>query len=158
MQKQFLFLAKFFIIFALLQALILHANLSFVEQSLALLEAKILGLESFGNKVFVNGEIFSIDANCTGLLSAAIVAAIVFSLSKPGFEKKILIFLCCAVLLFLLNIPRLFLALWAAKEFGATAAETVHVVTWFSTAALILLFWYFLTKKIANVKDFSRLL
>ncbi len=158
MQKQLLFLARFFIIFAVLQALVLAASLNSVEQAIALFEAKMLGLQSQGYIVFVGAERFSIDANCTGLLSTAVVAAIVFSLSKPELKKKLTIFFSAGLLLFALNIPRLYLVLWTAKEFGAAAAETVHVITWFSTAAFILLLWFFATKKIAKVKDFSQLL
>jgi len=158
MRKQFIFLAKFFLIFAMLQAAILLLNLEVIEKSIASIEAKALGLQSNENFVFVNGEAFSIDANCTGLLSGGIVAAIVFSLRKPEMKKKLLVLFSAALALFLLNIPRIYLVLWTAKEFGAAAAETAHIATWFSTAAFILVFWYFATKKIAKVEDFSQLL
>ncbi len=157
-KKYALFLAKFFLVFLVLQALLLAANLNFMERAIASVEAQALGVQSNGNIVFIGNNSYSIDANCTGLLSGAIIAAIVFSFRKPEIKQKIAIALSAGMLLFLLNIPRVFVVLWTAKYFGAQAAETVHVTTWFSTAAFILLFWYFLTKKITKTRDFSKLL
>jgi exosortase/archaeosortase family protein len=158
LKKQALFLVKFFAIFFVLQAIILFLSLNFLEQSLASFEAGLLGLQVNGNTVFVNGNSFSVDANCTGLLSVAILAAIVFSLRKPKLEKKFLVFFVSGALLLLLNVPRLFFVLWAAKEYGVSVAEAVHELSWFSTGIFILFFWFFATRKIAKIKDFSQLL
>jgi hypothetical protein len=37
-------------------------------------------------------------------------------------------------------------------------ADTAHTISWFTTAALVLVAWYFGTKKIAKVTNFKELL
>jgi exosortase/archaeosortase family protein len=158
MKKEIIFLAKFFFIFAVLQTAILALDMSLLSETIAKTEAIALGLESYGKLITVNNELYSIDANCTGVLSMAIVASIVFSLSKPRLKEKTRIFLSTSLVLFLLNLLRILLVLWTAKTFGPGPTGTVHIIAWFSTAAFILGLWYYSTKKIAKVEDFSELL
>jgi hypothetical protein len=48
------------------------------------------------------------------------------------------------------------LVLWAALV--GVDAEAVHVFTWYLMSALILLIWYYGTKKVSKIKDFSELI
>ena len=65
------FLIKFFVIYAVLQALILLAPLEGMEAWIASLEAGMLQLRVQGSTIYFNGHAFEIVANCTGLLSGA---------------------------------------------------------------------------------------
>jgi exosortase/archaeosortase family protein len=129
-----------------------------LQNFIASFEAGLLGLESVTNAIQAGGGIFIIAANCTGLVSASILAAVVFSLKKPEFKKKLLVFVAGSFALMLLNLARLYLVLLVATSFGLIWAETVHTVSWFTTAALVLAAWYFGTKRIAKVTNFKELL
>ncbi len=86
-----------------------------------------------------------------------ILASIVFSLRKPEFKKKLVLFSMGFAVLFLSNFLRIYLVLLAGINYGIGAADLVHTISWFTTSALIILLWYYLTKKIAKVEKFSEL-
>ncbi|HLD59131.1 MAG TPA: exosortase/archaeosortase family protein [archaeon] len=157
-KKELFFSIKFFIIFLVLQFFILSAPLAQLENFIASAEAGALGLQSSGNIVFFEDQSFQVGANCTGLLSGAILFAVVFAMKKPDFRKKLLIAAAGALVLFLLNFPRVFFVLWAAKNFGAGLAETLHEITWMTTAVLVLIVWFFAIRKIAKTKNFAELI
>lgn len=157
-KKAIVFLAKFFAIYAVLQFLILAAPIQGLQQSIAWLEGNAFGLETEGSLILFNGHSFEIVANCTGLVGISVLAAIVFALRKPEFKKKAMLFGLGALILFPLNLLRVYLVLLAATSFNPDAAEALHVATWFTTSAAILLLWYYLTKKVALVKEFGSLI
>ena len=156
-RKETVFLIKFFAIYLVVQYLILIAPLAFLQEAIASFESSLLGLQSVGSQVYANG-VFVISASCTGLVSASILAAVVFSLKKPELKKKVAVFVAGAIALLLLNLARVYFVLVVALNWGVEAAETAHTVSWFSTAALILIVWYFATKRIANAKNFADLI
>lgn len=152
-----LFLAKFFAVYLVLQSLLLATDLSFLENALASLEANWLRETVVGSKIILKTGIFYINAQCTGLVSGIILAAVVFSLKKPGWKQKVELWLLGAVVLFILNIGRVFLVLLVAQQHGFYWAEIVHEISWFSTAIFILGIWLLLSKRIAKVKSVSEL-
>ena len=156
--KATLFLIKFFLIYAILQTIILMAPLEPLQNSIAEFEAGLLGLEAEGNTIPVNSNRFEIVANCTGLMSISVLAAIIFSLRKPELKKKIMLFAAGAIILFPLNLLRVYLVIVTATTINPELAEILHTITWFTTSAIILAMWYYLTKRIAKVKDFPTLL
>lgn len=156
-KKLWFFLLKFFAIFGVLYALLFFAPIKPLEYFLTGVEAKALNLPFDGNKIFVKNGLFEIGESCTGLVSGIILAAIVFSLRKPGFKTKFLLFFAGFSVLFLSNFLRLYIVLWFGSAYGIELAELVHVFTWFATSALIILLWYFLTKKMAKVEKFNEL-
>jgi exosortase/archaeosortase family protein len=121
-------------------------------------EANALGMATEGNKIFFDSQSFEITNNCTGLVSGAILAAIIFSLKKPDLKKKFLIAITGGIALFLLNLPRIWLVLAIAKNHGTGLAGTLHEITWLTTALLVILIWYFATKKIVGIKNFGELI
>ena len=157
-KKALFFLVKFFVIYGVLQAAILAAPIGQLKAWIAGIEAGLLGLPTQGNLLFFNGHVFEIAANCTGLMSAAVLAAIIFSLKKPDLKKKIALFAVGSIALFALNIARIYTVLLAAISFSPESAETLHIVTWFVMAGAILALWYWLTKRIAGTKAFSEML
>ena len=158
-KKISLFLAKFAVIFFLLHTAIWIADLSSLENYLAGIEAKASSLNSEQNKIFVQGEqALSINASCTGLISISILAGIVFAFRKPELKKKLLIFVPSALLLFFLNMGRLFLVVQTAKAYGLQAGEIVHEISWIATAVFIILLWYYFTLKATKSKKFNELL
>ncbi|MDO8538662.1 MAG: archaeosortase/exosortase family protein [archaeon] len=158
MNKNIIFLIKFAVIFTILTALIEIIDLTLVQNFITQLSANFLGLNFSGINIFVKEGVFAITKLCTGLLSIAILASIIFSLSKPELNKKLVIFFAGGIGLFLLNIIRVIFVLEIGKGFGVKIAELFHIISWFSTAALIIIAWYFATKKIAKVENFQELL
>ncbi len=154
--KMGLFLGKFFVIFAILTIIIELLDLSVFTSWLASICATPFGLEAQGNAIMINGQQFAVTNACTGLMSASILAAVIFALKKPEIEKKIVIFLAGLVVLLVANIPRIMLVLWTATV--GLDAGLVHTLTWFLMSALILLLWYYGTKLYAKIDDFSELL
>lgn len=153
--RSILFVLKFFIIFFAISTLIELADLSFLTNALAKLTASALGLSANGSVVFVGGSTFVVTNACTGLMSAAILAAIIFSLKKPTLSKKVFFFITGLIMLMIVNVPRVMLVLWAAK--AGFDAELVHVITWFIMSAVVLLLWYYGTKRLFGIKKFDDL-
>ena len=122
-----LFLIKFFAIYAILQLLIMVAPLAPLENLIAETEAGWLGLSHEENSIRFNSHAFEIVPNCTGLMSLSVMAAIIFSLKKPGLGKKTGLFLLSAAVLFPLNLLRVYLVLLAAISINAEYAEGLHV-------------------------------
>ncbi len=151
------FLAKFFAVYFALQFLILVVDLSFLENGLAALEGNWVQATVEGNRIVLKEGLFEINAQCTGLVSGIILAAVVFSLKKPGWRKKFKLWVLGAMALFLLNIARVYLVLVVAKQYGLYWAEVTHQVSWFSTAVFILGIWLLLSKRVAKVKSVSEL-
>lgn len=158
MNKNLLFLLKFFAIFALLQGIILIAPLNSLNEWIAGIEASALSLERQGNAILAGNTNFLITNSCTGLVSGSIFAAIVFALKKPAFKQKTLVFLAGAILLFLINLARVYFVVLAGIGFGAEFAGIMHIVSWFLMSGFIIALWYYLTKKWIGIKDFSELL
>ncbi len=156
-KKAIVFLLKFFALYAVMQFLILVAPLGFLQEFIAATEATMLGLEAKGSTILFNDHRFEIVANCTGLMSISVLAAIVFSLKKPELKKKIGLLAAGAAILFPLNLLRVYFVLLAATT-NPNIAESLHMLTWFAMSAAILILWYCLTKRVAKVKRFGKLL
>ena len=154
-RKELLFLLKFFMIFAAAEALLIYADFSTLESFIAGSAAQWLGLAHSANLIFLQDGTFEINSHCTGLVSASVLAAIVFSLRRPDLPKKAGIFLAGFSLLLVLNYFRVFLVVWTGKTYGIGAGEIVHVASWFTSAAFVLALWYYITKKITGADDFS---
>lgn len=158
MKREIGFLAKFFLIYFILQALIQFSPLQPLEEFIAGIEANALALQSSGNVLATPNGAFVINASCTGLVSISVLAAIVFSLKRPALKTKLLLFISGAVALFLLNLARVYAVLLIAIGNSIEAAEFAHVASWFSTALLILIIWVLGVKKIARIKNFAELI
>ena len=150
------FAVKFFAIFFALHAIIVSAELTLLNQLIAGISASSLGLMHSGNMILTGSGVFFITNSCTGLVSASILAATIFSLKKPGIKAKFAIFFTGLIIIFLANIPRIMLVLAAAQT--GLDAELVHTLTWFIMSAIVLIVWYYGTKKIAGIKEFNSLL
>ncbi|MBU0662223.1 exosortase/archaeosortase family protein [Candidatus Micrarchaeota archaeon] len=152
------FVLKFFAIFLVLEAGLFSFGAAPLEEWIAGFEAQALGLESAGNVVIAGGNEFTINESCTGLVSGIILASIVFALRRPALREKLKIFTAGFVFLFPLNLLRVYFVLLSAQWRGAETAEFVHIASWFMGAGFVLLFWYFLTKRFAGVKEFNELI
>jgi len=158
LRENVLFVVKFFAIFGVLHLLLYIAPLGFLKNGIAALEAGALGLRYENSRIFFDSGSFEINESCTGLVSGIILFAVVFSLRRPEIGKKTILFLVGFAVLLAANLLRIYAVLAVALQFGAEFAETLHTVTWLSTAALILLLWYYLTKKVAKIRNFGELL
>jgi|SRR3989344_2867190 len=156
-KKMVFFLFKFFLIFFSLQFLAVLLDFSFLENTLASWEGNWAQIPVFENRLLVFGTFFVVNAQCTGIVSSIILAAVIFSFNKPGLGKKTVWWLVGTMALFALNLVRLFLVLWVAKTHGLYWAEIAHQVSWFSTAVFILLIWLSLAPKMAGVKNLQEL-
>jgi exosortase/archaeosortase family protein len=158
-----LFLLKFFVIFTILSTIINLLDLTMLNSWLAYISATTStnllvgpGLFVLDNVIFLNGNKFIVTNSCTGLVSASILASVIFSLKKPEIKKKIVLLLVGTIILLFFNIPRLMLVLLSAK--AGFDAELIHIFTWYIMSGLILLIWYYGTKRFTNIDDFSELL
>ncbi len=154
-KKEILFLAKFFAIFLILEWAINTIDLSAAQALIASTVAGFMGLKTVGNLIFVSDGAFEIVPSCTGLVSTGILAAIIFSMKKPELGKKIAIFAAGSLLLIALNYFRVMTVVLIGKLYGVQAGEITHIISWFSTAAFVIGLWYYFTKKITGVKNFS---
>ncbi|MCX6801604.1 MAG: exosortase/archaeosortase family protein [Candidatus Diapherotrites archaeon] len=157
-RKSALFLAKFFVIFSVLYCILWFAEIQPLNEWIAGIESWALSIERNGSTLAAGDSNFTITNYCTGLVSASILAAIVFSLRKPPLEQKIRIFMLGAAALFFINLGRVYFVLLAGIAFGGNTAETLHTISWFVMSGFIILLWYYLTKRLAKIKEFSELL
>jgi exosortase/archaeosortase family protein len=132
-------------------------DLSFIQEPIAGFTAGAVGAKANGIFIEVGKEVFEVTASCTGIISASILAAIIFSLRKPELKKKILFFLGGAIILFTVNLLRLYLVLSVGKAYGVAAADLAHIASWFAMSAAIIMLWYYGTKKLIGVKEFPEL-
>jgi exosortase/archaeosortase family protein len=157
-----LFLLKFFVIFTILSTIINLLDLTMLNSWLAYISATYTtfiighGLFVLDNVIFLNGNKFIVTNSCTGLVSASILASVIFSLKKPEIKKKIVLVLIGTIILLFFNLPRLMLVLLSPK--AGFDADLIHIFTWYIMSGLILLIWYYGTKRFTNIDDFSELL
>jgi len=154
-KKEIIFIAKFFILFFVLEMIIHLLPLVSFQNFIAQTQGLFFGVEFNKNLIFISDGVFEIVPSCTGLVSASVLFAIIFSLKKPKIKEKFLIFLAGFVLLVLLNFLRIFFVVWTGIEFGIAIAEIVHILSWFSTAIFVIGLWYYFTIKITKEKSFS---
>jgi|GEM_PF-1123790 len=157
-KRELEFLLKFFIIYGVLQLIIYYAPLGFITEAIASFEASLLGLKSEGNIIRSGPIVFAINNSCSGFVSISVLAAIVFSFKKPGLKQKFLVFLCCAMLLFLVNLLRVYIVLFAGVHINYNLAEPMHIASWFLMSGAIILLWYEGTKRLAKVKNMGEML
>lgn len=152
------FLIKFFVIFFALYSLLFAAPTAPLENGIAGFEAKLLGIEARENALLFDSSALVVTESCTGMLSAITLAAVVFSLKKPCLKKKVTLFAAGAIALLSVNLLRVYAVVAIAMRGNIQNAETMHVLSWFAMAALILLLWFYLTKKVAKVENFRELI
>jgi exosortase/archaeosortase family protein len=155
-KKILVFLVKFFVIFAVAQTLIEFAPLAPLNNAIAHVSASALGLERNGTEIIIGEGVFVVSNLCTGLVSASILGAIIFSLKRPKLTKKLALFLLGTIIILIVNIPRVMLVLLTAKL--GFNAEFVHEVTWFIMSGIVLIIWYFGTKKMEKIEEFRELI
>ena len=149
------FVLKFFLIFGLANLLIELINLNTLTNAIAKVTGGLLGLVVEKSIIFVGENSFLITNSCTGLVSVSILGAIIFALRKPRIEVKMTLFVWGTIALLVINIPRIMLVLFAASK--GFNSELVHEITWFLMSAALLFIWFFGTKRITKVKEFSEL-
>jgi exosortase/archaeosortase family protein len=154
-KKIFFFIIKFFGIFIVLNLLIELSDLSFLTSFIANVSASFLGMQ-YLNNIIIGKTFFIITNSCTGLVSTSILASIIFALTKPELKKKIVLFLVGAIVLLIVNIPRIILVLYVSKLGFDTGL--VHELTWFLMSAIVLIIWYYGTKRIEKINQFNELL
>lgn len=155
-RKLVFFIIKFFLIFFVLSYILEVLPLAWLNEFIAQVSALVVGLPVSGAQVYVYGAVFIVGNACTGLMSASILAAIIFSLNKPNLIKKITLFLIGLGILLVVNIPRVMLVLLSAK--AGLDANLIHELTWFMMSGVILIIWYYGTKKMCGINDFSELI
>ena len=149
------FLVKFFVIFGVLHALLLVVDLVFFQKAITEFQAGLLGLPFNETSIFIDNVAFLIVVSCTGIVSAIILGAIIFSLKKPPIKEKIIIFLAGTTILLIANQFRIYFVLLVGMFFGVHWAEIAHVLSWFATTIAIIFAWFYFTKKITKIDDFS---
>ncbi|MCX6804273.1 MAG: exosortase/archaeosortase family protein [Candidatus Diapherotrites archaeon] len=150
------FIIKFLIIFAIATIIVTSVDLSFINKAITSLSAGLVGLTYEGAALSIGNSAFLVTNSCTGLISAGILAGLIFASRNPKFKKKLALFIFGAVILVLVNIPRIALVLLAAKS--GYNAELVHELTWFLMSAVVLVIWYYGIKHFGKINDFKELI
>jgi len=156
--KTVIFLLKFGIIFSVLHFLVWTIPTGFLQNLIAVFQAGLFNLPVKDNLILLGEQKILINPSCTGLVSSSIIAAIIFSLSKPKIKEKIKIFLLAGTVMFLLNLLRIYFVLWFGLNFGAELVGLMHEISWMTTAIFIIGLWYYFTKKITKIEEFNELL
>ncbi len=137
------FFLKFVILFLFFQYILFTIDLSLVEKGLAQTISTITNYPAIENKIYTETQVFEIGPNCTGLLTLAILIALLLSLEVPKKETKVKIFLVGLPIVLLTNLARIYLLLYVPKK----EIFLVHTITWFLNAFVILAIWYYFYKK-----------
>ncbi len=154
-QKLILFLVKFFIIFFIISTIIELLNLTFLREFITYLSASYVGVEFSGTIVSIGLTKFIVVNSCTGLVSGAILIALIFAGRKPKAQKKLILMVFGLCLLLIVNIPRVMLVLISAKV--GLDAELVHITTWFLMSAIVIVIWYYGNKAL-GITNFNELI
>jgi len=154
-KKVYLFLIKFFIIFLILSFIIELVNLSFLTEFITFISASYLRLDFIGSTVSVFGANFIVTNSCTGLVSGAVLIALLFAGKKPSVKNKLALTIFGVCFLLLMNIPRVMVVLLFAKV--GYDADLIHTITWFVMSGAVLLIWYYGNKAV-GIKNFNELI
>lgn len=155
-KKIILFLTKFFLVFSILFILIEIFPLDFFNNFLTQITASLVGLSYLENKIFFENTTFIVTNLCSGMVSIAIFAGLVFGFKRPILINKIIIFILVSLVLLIVNIFRIiFILIMSINGFDP---EFIHQITWYFMSLLILIFWYFSIKKLTIYKKFNELL
>ncbi len=157
-KKEIKFITKFFILFLIGTTFLYFANIEFFNNELASFIGTNSGLKFKNNSLFSQNTKFIITNECNGFFSVIILGSIIYSLKKPNFKKKTTLFLAGSLFIIPLNIIRLYFVILGNEILGFQIANTLHVFSWFLTPIIVLMFWYFLTKKSLKLNEFSQLL
>jgi exosortase/archaeosortase family protein len=138
------FLARFFLIFFSLFALLKIADLSAVlgivagiEYSLALLIGMPATLDA--PVILLENSSVEIVAECSGLVMIILLAALLWSTKIPN-ARRVRYLLVFSPFLFVFNILRLLATLITLNSYPAIF-EYVHIFLWFIDSAVVLLIW-----------------
>jgi exosortase/archaeosortase family protein len=156
LNKKIIFLIKFFTIYTILQTIILTANITPLQNTIATIAGNSTNLATENNTIHFKTNKFNVTPNCTGLLSASILTAIIFSLKKPPLKQKIIIATTGTLILLTANMIRVIIVVLAGIHYNT--AHTTHTITWFLMTAIIIGTWYHFTKKITKTKNFKNFL
>lgn len=155
--KEFFFIIKFFVIFGILSLILEIIQFTWLQEFLATIIGNALNLKVIGTQIITKASIFNINNFCTGLMSASIYLSIVFAFRKPELKIKALIAVTGILLLFLVNILRVYFVIFVGIN-SFQLAEILHILTWFIMSGAIITFWYWLTKKITKKEDLEDLM
>jgi exosortase/archaeosortase family protein len=154
-QNLLIFLIKFFIIFFILSTIIEFLDFTFLREFITYISATYTGVSFSGSAIFIGVTKFVVVNSCTGLVSGAILLALIFAGVKPDLKNKGLLALFGVCLILIINIPRVMLVLITAKL--GLDAELVHIITWFMMSGIVILIWYY-GNKLVGTKEFNELI
>ncbi|PIU21200.1 MAG: hypothetical protein COT15_03525 [Candidatus Diapherotrites archaeon CG08_land_8_20_14_0_20_34_12] len=145
--KKFIpFVAKFFAISLAGTIILPLLDLNFLTNSIAKFVAYLSGVSVQGNTLLVNSNPLIITNMCIGLESVILLGAIIFSLKKPEFSKKIYSLALAGAFLIIANMLRI-LAIVGIAKIDYTLVDISHTISWFFTTAVIFAAWYVMSKK-----------
>lgn len=140
------FLIKFSIISATGTIILPLLNLSLFTNSIVDIVAAISNVTAFGDILYVKNQPLVVTNMCIGLESTIILAAVIFSLKKPEFNKKVYNLAIAGMFLLAINLVRIITVVEIAK-IDFSLVDFVHMVSWLFTTAVIFAAWYVLSKK-----------
>jgi exosortase/archaeosortase family protein len=154
-KKLLIFLSKFFMIFFVLEIILLNLKIDFYNSFLAFVTSAYLGFLNEGNKIFLYGAVFVVDNSCTGFVSIIMLASLIFSI-KGNLFKKTKFFIFGALVLLLINIFRIMLVLLGANI--GFNSNLIHTLTWFIMSGIVLGLWYYFITKILLIKNIKEII
>jgi len=143
----------------------LNLNLLPLQQIHAFILAYLLNLVSIKSQVFYTlspetlAEIpaihlenfnlsFAIDNSCTGYIAMLALTGLIFSTPRKKFKQRVLFLIGGLLILFVINVLRIFLTILFALNFGEEYLDIVHGLLWreFLLIVVILLWIVFLKR------------
>lgn len=149
-----IFLAKFFLIYAVLYLLLLTVHAEPLQYFIASVESQWTGLEQDGLTIWVSeGNSFFISEQCTGLVSAITLTALLWAGRKPNWKKKLILNLAGLIFLLLVNVLRIYFVIHIGQTTGMPEAEVAHQISWYAMTAIIIALWYMGLMKWGGIKS-----
>ncbi len=139
------FLAKFFILFSALYAILFFVDLPPLNSAVAGIETAILRASGVpvsldGTTLQYGGYSARIVNECSGLVMVALLAALLFSSDIPE-KRRWRAMAIFSPLLLLFNVARLYATLYVFFSIHPFF-EMTHVFLWFVDSAVVLACWY----------------
>lgn len=137
------FLAKFFLIYIILYVLLLTIHAEPLQYAIAAIESHWTGLEQDGFLILLKtGESFLISEQCTGLVSAITLTALIWAGRKPSIRKKIILNAGGLLILLIINLVRIYAVIQVGQSSGMEMAELAHQTSWYAMTIIIIGLWY----------------
>ena len=141
------FVIRFLAVFGIVQLSMRVLPLESFQKWLTQTVSAWMQIPFAGAYIPFEGGVFYVSPECTGLTSVGIFLALLLGFNVPSAKKKVMWGVGGGLGLLVLNVVRVGGVVSVGQTYGASAAEFVHILSWFLMTLVAVGMWYWLLAK-----------